>query len=928
MADIYTFQSDFEKLISPNVQKTLLPDYLKKNYLDGLALSLVKETQDLDEIWVQLKESFGCTMLLLQKKLSEVKKCGPLWKIKDKEKLIAALSVLLNGMTELKILAEKHDIKDQLYHHSYIGLIFDLIGNNRREKFVFKNVDNKLKCEDQWMKLMEFLENEMKALKNIVLIEKSKQHQTKEEERKPNKDNKSYHESYESNMDHQLKPVCSICGKEDHVASITKGGKVLVHYFSCEKFVKMTPRERFQELMNKDLCFQCLYPGAKKGHDGTCFNQFTCKHSSHTKYNKAKHVLVCHEHANEPQNRELFEKYMKKFISNSRVEYKQFTKNMKLSFYSDTYVANVEDESIENSIFMLQTIQVEGKSFNVFYDTGCGDLVARKGAVDELAKIKRATNIVPGPIVLTGVGDNKSVCDHGAYKIRLPLHNGNDVNMSGLCLDKVTSQFPTYHLNEVENDIHKEYQKCGNNPRRLPKLPKSVGGSTDLMIGIQYLKYFPKEKYELPNGLKIFESAFVSVDGTRGVIGGPHRVFTELKKQINWTHWTAESYFSETLRVFRKGYQVNVDVPLLGCKKYDSVLVDSPIVKTERKEGDILCPLFHDNNPTSPLEHKFEENEMAGTYTPYQCKRCQECVNCLVSYNKRSKLKLDKKIEIIENAGTDVSYRCVQCRDCSICKQNEKIEYISIQEEVEQNIIDKSVKVDLVTCETTAKLPFMKDPSQKLSQNEHIALKVFKSQARKLKSCEEDRNEVIKSEQKLHQLGFVDIFENLTMEQKSLILNSPVQHFIPWRAVWNPNSVSTPCRLVFDASMKTNSEYSLNDLLPKGRNNMNKLVEIVIRWMIYKYAYHTDVQKMYNTIKLEEEYWCYQLYLWNDQLNPEVMPIWKVIKTLIYGVTSSGNQAERGIRQTAELQKNEYPRENEVIKNLCTWTVVFLVKIH
>ena len=36
---------------------------------------------------------------------------------------------------------------------------------------------------------------------------------------------------------------------------------------------------------------------------------------------------------------------------------------------------------------------------------------------------------------------------------------------------------------------------------------------------------------------------------------------------------------------------------------------------------------------------------------------------------------------------------------------------------------------------------------------------------------------------------------------------------------------------------------------------------------------------------------------------------------MIYGVKSSGNQAERGLRQTAELQQTTYPHENEVIRN-------------
>ena len=95
--DIYSFQTEFEKLISPRIQKKLLPEYLKRNYLEGPALMIVKEITDIDTMWAKLKESFGCASLLLQNKLSDVRKVGPIWKIKDNEKLIPAISQLVNG---------------------------------------------------------------------------------------------------------------------------------------------------------------------------------------------------------------------------------------------------------------------------------------------------------------------------------------------------------------------------------------------------------------------------------------------------------------------------------------------------------------------------------------------------------------------------------------------------------------------------------------------------------------------------------------------------------------------------------------------------------------------------------------------------------------------------------------------------------------
>ena len=136
---------------------------------------------------------------------------------------------------------------------------------------------------------------------------------------------------------------------------------------------------------------------------------------------------------------------------------------------------------------------------------------------------------------------------------------------------------------------------------------------------------------------------------------------------------------------------------------------------------------------------------------------------------------------------------------------------------------------------------------------------------------------------------------------------------MPWRAVWDNNSISTPCRPVFDASQPTSTGVSLNQTLVKGRNNMNKLLQVVIRWSIRRCAFHTDIQKMYNVIRLLEDHWCFQLYLWQNELNPNIEPRTKCVKTLIYGVKPSGNQAERVLRETSNQQKIEFPRQNAIV---------------
>ena len=76
-----------------------------------------------------------------------------------------------------------------------------------------------------------------------------------------------------------------------------------------------------------------------------------------------------------------------------------------------------------------------------------------------------------------------------------------------------------------------------------------------------------------------------------------------------------------------------------------------------------------------------------------------------------------------ENAGSEVSYRCIKCRECKNCTNNDHIDNVSIKEEIEQDLINESVKVDIGNRCAIAKLPFIHNPSKKLAHNKENALK-------------------------------------------------------------------------------------------------------------------------------------------------------------------------------------------------------------
>ena len=75
------------------------------------------------------------------------------------------------------------------------------------------------------------------------------------------------------------------------------------------------------------------------------------------------------------------------------------------------------------------------------------------------------------------------------------------------------------------------------------------------------------------------------------------------------------------------------------------------------------------------------------------------------------------------------------------------------------------------------------------------------------------------------------------------------------------------------------------------------------------YRHTKNVQ--FNQVRQED--WCYLRYIWQQDLDPSKTTDEKVIKTLIYDVRSSGNQAETGFHKTADISKNEYPEISEII---------------
>ena len=563
------------------------------------------------------------------------------------------------------------------------------LDEGRLTRWLASICDEDFEEKEHWDKLLIFLDKEMKLQQQKALLQGEKTIRTESSAVGGTfTKNTRYKHSYftSDNVNDKNDLICHICGESsndsEHVATIGPGGTKVVQYFSCKVFVNKTPAERFALLRRKNLCFQCLLPGADasigKHKEGKCQHDFTCKHVMHKSYQSKKHILVCEEHKFLKENIELLDMYKQRCMKNPNIL--SFSRNIKLSFHSDAYYTTkrIDEDVNESGIYLLQAVKIENEVMNVFYDNGCSDCIIKHDATKKLKT--SAVQVYKGSISVGGVGNNITESNHGIYSLKIPLYNGQIATLSGICLDKITSDFPIYPLADVERELHESYKSIGGNLYTLPKLAKSVGGEADIMLGVKYLRYHPKPIFQLPSGLCIYESMFDNADGGRGVVGGPHKIFTEINRKF-YNSNVRKSFFTHQRNLINASFNIDPDVSLLGFK--------SDIFNSNQISD---CDSSNDQSHINQVFHSSNS----------------------------------KHLHQSEEVGNEISYRCINCRNCQACKYHHQIEAISIKEEVEQDVINKSVSVDINNHVISTYLPFVQNPNLELALNKEIII-IFNS---------------------------------------------------------------------------------------------------------------------------------------------------------------------------------------------------------
>ena len=138
----------------------MLPEILRNNYLEDPALSLVKNIQNIDEIWKRLRKTYGDTKIMLSKKLTELENLETIWKITSPVKITESLTKTIKTIKDLMQLSHRHDIAPKLYNSDALDKIYKLMGDGRMTKQLSSIYDEGTEEEVLWKRLIAFLEKD------------------------------------------------------------------------------------------------------------------------------------------------------------------------------------------------------------------------------------------------------------------------------------------------------------------------------------------------------------------------------------------------------------------------------------------------------------------------------------------------------------------------------------------------------------------------------------------------------------------------------------------------------------------------------------------------------------------------------------------------------------------------------------------------
>ena len=190
------------------------------------------------------------------------------------------------------------------------------------------------------------------------------------------------------------------------------------------------------------------------------------------------------------------------------------------------------------------------------------------------------------------------------------------------------------------------------------------------------------------------------------------------------------------------------------------------------------------------------------------------------------------------------------------------------------------------------KLPF-KVNSSKLGDSFSNAEKRFLSLEKKL-----DKDKSLKARYSAFINEFLELGHMEEVPRNEIEISPEKSFYLPHHCVLKDSSTTTKLRVVFDASVKTSTGTSLNELLMVGPKIQNDLFAILLRFRFYPIVFSADIAKMYRQVLLDKEDKDFHRILWRENSDEPIKHL--RMTRVTYGLVPSSYHAIRALFVLAE----------------------------
>ncbi|XP_075158079.1 uncharacterized protein LOC142231352 [Haematobia irritans] len=208
------------------------------------------------------------------------------------------------------------------------------------------------------------------------------------------------------------------------------------------------------------------------------------------------------------------------------------------------------------------------------------------------------------------------------------------------------------------------------------------------------------------------------------------------------------------------------------------------------------------------------------------------------------------------------------------------------------------------------RLPFKQEYPHEifLGSSRHMAFGQYIRMEKNLSKTPELKREYDKVLREYEELGHMTLVKRNDEND-----DNEMNYFLPHHAVVRPESKSTKVRVVFNASKKTSSGHSLNDVLHSGPILQQDLVKVLRNWRYYQFVFNGDIQKMYRQIWVHEDDQKFQQILFRPAPNKPVQNF--QLKTVTFGVNAAPFLAIRTLLELGKECKLSYPQASQILQH-------------